>query len=69
MILKALYDDEPGEPDQAIRDLLTDTLHEAQRRGVDIDQALERAHWMQNQELAEWDLRSRFDQDQEQEPA
>lgn len=45
-IFEAFYDDEPGEPDQAIRDLLTDIMHEADARGADMTDALERAEWM-----------------------
>lgn len=50
----AFYDDEPTEPDQAIRDALTDLLHEAEARGVDFAEAVERARHMYDQERAEW---------------
>lgn len=54
LIFAGVYDDEPSEPDQAIRDLLTDVIHEARARGVDMDEAYERALWMQREEQAEW---------------
>lgn len=53
-IFEMFYDDERGEPDQAIRDLLTDVLHEAEARGVNIHNAISRATWMYRQEQAEW---------------
>lgn len=53
-IFGAFYDDEPGEPDQAIRDLLTDIMHEAESRGVDMTDALDRAAWMHDQERQGW---------------
>lgn len=54
VMFAALYDNEPGEPDQAIRDLLTDIMHEAEARGVDMTDALCRAAWMHNQERQAW---------------
>lgn len=53
----AFYDDEPTEPDQAIRDAFTDLFHEAEARGVDIWDALNRARDMYSQERAEWAAR------------
>ena len=55
-LIAAWYDDEPSEPDQAIRDVLTDLVHLADARGVDIHTALERAVWMADQERADWGL-------------
>ena len=51
---EAFYDDEPGEPDQAIRDVLTDLIHEARARGVDVDDAIRRATEMADLERADW---------------
>lgn len=56
-IFGAFYDDEPGEPDQAIRDLLTDILHEAEARDVDMTDALDRAAWMHSEEREDWSVR------------
>jgi hypothetical protein len=42
-LIAAWYDDEPSEPDQAIRDVLTDLVHLADERGIDIHAALDRA--------------------------
>lgn len=53
-IFDAMYDDEPTEPDQAIRDLLTDLIHEADARGVDIHDALIAAARMAGTETADW---------------
>ena len=49
-------DEPPSEPDQAIRDVLTDLVHLADARGVDIHAALDRAVWMADQERADWGL-------------
>lgn len=54
VIFAGFYDDEPDEPDQAIRDLLTDVMHEAEARGVGIYEAWERAGRMFRMERAEW---------------
>ena len=53
-IFETFYDDEEGEPGQAIRDLLTDVLHEAEARGVNIHNAIGRATWMYHQECRDW---------------
>lgn len=55
-LIAAWYDDEPSEPDQAIRDVLTDLVHLADERGIDIHAALDRSMWMADQERAEWGL-------------
>lgn len=57
IIIAGLYDEEPTDPEQAIRDLLTDVLHEADARGIDVHHALDRATWMRDQEVAEWKVR------------
>jgi hypothetical protein len=56
VIFTGFYDDEPGEPDQALRDLLTDLVHEADWRGVDIYAALNSAVSMADQERDEWGM-------------
>lgn len=58
LIFDMFYDDEEGEPDQAIRDALTDLMHTAAKRGVDMEDAVERAAWMFSQEREEWEDRS-----------
>ena len=55
-LIAAWYDDEPSEPDQAIRDVLTDLVHLADARGVDLHHALDRAVWMADEERADWGL-------------
>lgn len=50
------YDDEPGEPDQAIRDCLTDLMHLAAERGVDFEDAVRRATGMWSEEREDWGL-------------
>lgn len=55
-LIAAWYDDEPSEPDQAIRDVLTDLVHLADARGIDIHHALDRAVWMADEERADWGL-------------
>lgn len=56
LIFGMFYDDKEGEPDQAIRDVLTDLMHVAAERGVDFEKAVQRAAWMWNQEREEWGL-------------
>lgn len=58
VIIAAFYDEDPGEPDQAIRDILTDLAHEADTRDVDIHDALTSTLWMRDQELADWGVNS-----------
>lgn len=55
-LIAAWYDDEPSEPDQAIRDVLTDLVHLADARGVDLHHALDRAVRMADEERADWGL-------------
>lgn len=55
-LIAAWYDDEPSVPDQAIRDVLTDLVHLADERGIDIRAAVDRAVWMADQERADWGL-------------
>lgn len=54
LIFDMFYDDEEGEPDQAIRDALTDLMHVAAERGVDMEEAVARAASMFSQEREEW---------------
>lgn len=56
LILDTFYDDEPDEPDQAIRDCLTDLMHIAAERGVDFEAAVRRASTMWVAEREEWGL-------------
>lgn len=56
-ILTDLYDrdDDPDEqPEQAVRDLLTDLCHYVDAYGIDLDNELERAHSMAAQEQGDW---------------
>lgn len=55
-VIFGLYDDEEGEPDQVIRDLLTDVMHEAVRRGVSLIGAFNRAEDMHYSERRDWGL-------------
>jgi hypothetical protein len=50
------FDDEEGEPDQAICDVLTDVLHIAKQRGVDFAKALDAAGHMAWMEREEWKM-------------
>lgn len=54
MVFDMFYDDEESEPDQAIRDCLTDLMHMAAERGVDMEVAVARAASMFTQEREEW---------------
>lgn len=56
LIFDMFYDDEEGEPDQAICDLLTDLMHVAAEREVDMEQAVNQAAGMWVQEREEWGL-------------
>ena len=56
LIFDMFYDDEPGEPDQAIRDCITDLMHLAAERGVDMENAVARAAWMFNTEREDWGI-------------
>lgn len=58
LIFDMFYDDEEGEPDQAIRDALTDLMHIAAERGVDMEDAVKQAARMFSQEREEWEDRS-----------
>ncbi|WP_181273631.1 hypothetical protein [Brevibacterium oceani] len=49
-------DPEPGEPDQAIRDCLTDLMRLAAERGVDFEDAVRRATGMWSEEREDWGL-------------
>ena len=56
LIFTTLYDDEPSEPDQAIRDVLTDLMHVSATRGIDFEEALRGASRMWLMEREEWGL-------------
>ncbi|AWN03591.1 hypothetical protein SEA_MASHLEY_78 [Microbacterium phage Mashley] len=56
MIFDVFYDDEEGEPDQAIRDALTDLMHMAAKRGVDFEEALSGAARMWTMEREDWEI-------------
>lgn len=53
-IIAGLYDDESDEPQTIIIDILTDLLHEAARRGVDIHSAVIAAQAMETMEIQDW---------------
>lgn len=53
-IIAGLYDDELDEPQTIIIDILTDLLHEAARRGVDIHSAVIAAQTMEAMEIQDW---------------
>lgn len=56
-IVFGLYDDKESEPDDLpFRDVLTDLLHEATRRGVDMEDAMSEALRMWTMERGEWGL-------------
>jgi hypothetical protein len=56
IILQGAYDDdEPEDPAQPVRDLLTDIIHRCRAKGWDLFELLERAQWMADQEGREWD--------------
>lgn len=57
MIFDVFYDDEKGEPDQAIRDALTDLMHMAAKRGVDFEAALSKAARMWTMEREDWEVK------------
>lgn len=54
LIFEMFYDDEEGEPDQAIRDCITDLAHVADERGVDLVDCFWRALDMYDQERGDW---------------
>lgn len=56
LIFDTFYDDEEGEPDQAIRDALTDLMHIAAKRGVDFEEALTAAARMWTMEREDWEV-------------
>ncbi|QKO02836.1 MazG-like nucleotide pyrophosphohydrolase [Microbacterium phage Kelcole] len=56
LIFDVFYDDEVGEPDQAIEDALTDLMHMAAKRGVDFEEALSGAARMWTKEREEWNV-------------
>lgn len=55
LILAAYDDDDPGDPTQPYRDLLTDVLHHCAREGWPTHELIARADWMRTQESANWD--------------
>ncbi|AWN04698.1 hypothetical protein SEA_ZAGIE_78 [Microbacterium phage Zagie] len=56
MIFGMFYDDEESEPDQAIRDALTDLMHMAAERHVDFEEALSAAARMWTMEREDWEV-------------
>ncbi|QUE25373.1 MazG-like nucleotide pyrophosphohydrolase [Microbacterium phage Fizzles] len=54
LIFDTFYDDEESEPDQAIRDALTDLMHMAAKRGVDFEAAVSEAARMWTMEREDW---------------
>lgn len=54
IVLAPYDDDEPDEPGQPVRDLLTDVLHLCTMKGWDIQELLSNAAWMEEQEVREW---------------
>jgi hypothetical protein len=56
MIFEMFYDDEEGEPGQVIQDVLTDLMHVAAERGVDMEEVVRRAVKMFADEREEWEL-------------
>lgn len=56
LVFDMFYDDEQDEPDQAIRDCLTDLMHLAAEREVNFEAAVKRAAWMWSQEREDWGL-------------
>lgn len=56
MISDIFYDDEPDEPNQTVRDALTELMHIAADRGIDFDDALARAWRMRDLEREEWGI-------------
>lgn len=56
LIFEMFYDDEEGEPDQVIRDALTDLMHVAAERGVNFEEAVTEAASMWTMEREDWEL-------------
>lgn len=54
LIFEMFYDDEEGEPDQVIRDVLTDLMHVAAERGIDFEAAITAAARMWTMEREDW---------------
>lgn len=54
LVLASYDDDEPDDPGQPVRDLLTDVLHLCDAKGWDIQDLLSKAEWMQQIEIGEW---------------
>jgi hypothetical protein len=54
IVLAPYDDDEPDEPGQPVRDLLTDVLHLCDAKGWDIQELLANAAWMRDEENREW---------------
>lgn len=54
LVMALAYDDEPQEPDQALRDLLTDVVHTAAARRLDMSELLDAAQRMAERERQEW---------------
>lgn len=56
-VFDLFYDDERFDSDQAIRDLLTDVIHMAKERDVDLEDALNEAQSLADSERRDWDSR------------
>ena len=55
-IVTDLYDEKDIEPQQNLGDVLTDLVHYADARGLNIHAALEKGLWMADEERADWYL-------------
>lgn len=56
LIFEMFYDDEPEDPGLAIRDCLTDLMHLATQRGVNIQDTITAASEMWTQECEDWGI-------------
>lgn len=56
LLFEMFYDDEWDEPGQVIQDVLTDLMHVAAERGVDMEDVIQRAAKMFTDEREEWEL-------------
>lgn len=63
LIFDMFYDDEQGEPDQAIRDVITDLVHLTVEREVDFDEAVRRGKNMAHMESEEWAMIANAEED------
>ena len=54
LVIDMLYDDEADDASTALADIVTDLAHEAERRGVNIQDVFSSGLWMYKQEREEW---------------